>query len=331
MFAGCASRAVCIVGAATMALAAQAAPAGAHFLTERVSLGPGGAQDNGASFGDPAISADGRFVAFDSVATNLVPGDTNGTYDVFVRDRRTRHDRARERRAGRRPGQRASASAPAISADGRFVAFHSRRHQPRAGRHERRRSTSSSATARAGTTERVSVGAGRRPGQRRQLRLRRSRPTAASSRSSSTPPTSCRATRTARSTSSSATARAGTTERVSVGPGGAQGNGDSGAPAISADGRFVAFDSLATNLVPGDTNGAHDVFVRDRQSGHDRARERRTRAAPRATAGSFGPAISADGRFVAFVSHRHEPRAGRHERHGATSSSATARRARPSA
>ena len=38
-------------------------------------------------------------------------------------------------------------------------------------------------------------------------------------------------------------------------------------PAISADGRFVAFDSLASNLVPGDTNGTNDVFVRDRRAG----------------------------------------------------------------
>jgi hypothetical protein len=54
----------------------------------------------------------------------------------------------------------------------------------------------------------------------------------------------------------------GTTERVSVSSGGAQGDSDSFGPAISADGRFVTFDSFATNLVPGDTNGAYDVFVR---------------------------------------------------------------------
>ena len=60
----------------------------------------------------------------------------------------------------------------------------------------------------------------------------------------------------------------GTTQRVSVGPGGVQGNGDSSQrPSISADGRFVAFSSDASNLVPGDTNGVDDVFVRDRQTG----------------------------------------------------------------
>src|SRR5256886_6497271 len=64
----------------------------------------------------------------------------------------------------------------------------------------------------------------------------------------------------------------GTTERVSVASGGGtQGNGNSGGffsfPALSADGRLVAFQSAATNLVAGDTNGTTDVFVHDRQTG----------------------------------------------------------------
>src|SRR5262249_61613505 len=57
----------------------------------------------------------------------------------------------------------------------------------------------------------------------------------------------------------------GTTERVSVSTGGTQANSDSVNPSISADGRFVVFESAATNLVAGDTNGTWDVFVRDRQ------------------------------------------------------------------
>src|SRR3954451_20360829 len=59
----------------------------------------------------------------------------------------------------------------------------------------------------------------------------------------------------------------GTTELVSVNSKGVRGNGGGGAAAISGDGRFVAFTSNATNLVPGDTNDAQDVFVRDRQAG----------------------------------------------------------------
>src|SRR5205823_7255077 len=64
-----------------------------------------------------------------------------------------------------------------------------------------------------------------------------------------------------------ARASAGTTERVSVDSAGNEGNGGSGGTAISADGRFVAFSSYATNLVAGDTNGVADVFVHDRQTG----------------------------------------------------------------
>src|SRR5207247_971346 len=59
----------------------------------------------------------------------------------------------------------------------------------------------------------------------------------------------------------------GATTRVSVDSAGTQGDGHSSSPAISADGRFVAFTSHDTNLVTGDTNNSDDVFLRDRQSG----------------------------------------------------------------
>jgi hypothetical protein len=90
----------------------------------------------------------------------------------------------------------------------------------------------------------------------------------------------------------------GTTKRVSVSSGGAQGDDGSVRAAISADGRFVAFQSSASNLVPSDTNGTSDVFVRDRQTGTTR----RVNLGPggiQGDAGSAEPAISADGRFVA--------------------------------
>src|SRR5262245_2496236 len=59
----------------------------------------------------------------------------------------------------------------------------------------------------------------------------------------------------------------GTTTRVSVASNGAQGNGDSGQPAMTPDGRFVVFTSLASNLVAGDGNAARDVFLHDRKTG----------------------------------------------------------------
>ena len=96
-------------------------------------------------------------------------------------------------------------------------------------------------------------------------------------------------------------AAAATTVRVSVSSTGAQGNGPSVFDAISADGRFVLFDSWATNLIPGDTNGVRDVFLRDRLLG----RTTRISVGPagrQANAPSHGVAISSDGRVVLFES-----------------------------
>ena len=98
--------------------------------------------------------------------------------------------------------------------------------------------------------------------------------------------------------------QSGTTERVSVAPDGTQANGSSFYPALSANGQFVAFVSDATNLVPGDTNGQSDVFVRDRlKSTTERVSVGPGGAQSNVYSGGFGLAISADGRFVAFSSY----------------------------
>ncbi len=126
------------------------------------------------------------------------------------------------------PGEQANdgsgGSPPSISADGRFVAFDVPRLQPRGGRHERhvRRLRARPQERHDGARERVER---RGAGERLTPTTRRSPPTAASSPSGPRPPTSWRATRTARATSSCATARTGTTERVSVSSAGKQGNG----------------------------------------------------------------------------------------------------------
>jgi hypothetical protein len=93
---------------------------------------------------------------------------------------------------------------------------------------------------------------------------------------------------------------AGTTEPVSVDLSG-QGNGRSAPPDISADGRFVAFGSFSPNLVPGDTNDAFDVFVRDRATSTT-VRASVDSAGVEGNAASTSPRISGDGRFVAFGS-----------------------------
>jgi archaellum component FlaF (FlaF/FlaG flagellin family) len=95
--------------------------------------------------------------------------------------------------------------------------------------------------------------------------------------------------------------RSGTTQRVSVATNGRQANSDSNIPAISADGRYVAFDSTASNLVPGDTNNNGDVFVRDLRSGTTRLVSVASDGTE-AKSGSGGAAISADGRYVTFSS-----------------------------
>jgi hypothetical protein len=89
--------------------------------TTRVNLGPGGTQANAWS-SSPSISADGRFVAFSSSAWNLVPGDTNNYEDVFVHDRQTGvTSRVSVATGGVQANGRSSG--PALSGDGRYVAF----------------------------------------------------------------------------------------------------------------------------------------------------------------------------------------------------------------
>jgi Tol biopolymer transport system component len=209
--------------------------------TERVSVSSGGVDGNAGSF-DPALSATGRFVAFTSSATNLVPGDNNGLADVFVRDRQT----GGTRRVSLGPGDAQilggeNTGEPAISADGRVVAF----------------ASDATDLVRRDTNGAFDVFV-------RDLER-------------------------------------GTTRRVSVGQNGAQGDGPSQGPAVSADGRVVAFFSDATNLVPGDNNGLVDVFVRDHLEGTTR-RASDVRGDAEADDQSRDPAVSADGRVVAFGS-----------------------------
>ena len=82
------SRQAWIIAAALLALFLEQSPSWAQGYVTRVSVGPGGTQSDNDSWG-PAVSGDGRFVAFASAASNLVEGDTNAAWDVFVRDRET--------------------------------------------------------------------------------------------------------------------------------------------------------------------------------------------------------------------------------------------------
>ncbi|BAV96302.1 TolB family protein [Lysobacter enzymogenes] len=91
--------------------------------------------------------------------------------------------------------------------------------------------------------------------------------------------------------------------RISDSVAGAEGNADSSSGSVSGDGRYVAFSSHASNLVPGDGNAEGDVFLLDRDTGQLRRISAAPNTIPRPRKeGSYAPRISADGRFVAFTS-----------------------------
>lgn len=231
--------------------------------TDIVSLtSTGGFSQGGENFGPASISADGRFVAFYSRATNLVPNDTNGTTDVFLRDRLLQTTV----RASLGPGgvqANGGSGQPALSANGKFLAFQS-------GATNLQGSPAGSSLGdiyvrdlAAGTNELASVtttgtGAGSCafPAMSHSGRF-----VVFESLASTLVPSDT-------NLASDVFVRdlvSGTTHRVSVSTGGAQGNSSSGGrsvSAISSNGQHVAFDSAATNLDPNDNNGVFDVFER---------------------------------------------------------------------
>ncbi len=267
-------------------------------VTEIVSLTSDGRQSDRESHG-PELSADGRFVAFWSYATNLVPGDSNGTADIFVRDRQTG---TAQRVNVASDGTQADAFSrnASISADGRYVAFYSEASNLVPGDTNERpdvfvydRQTA--------TTQRVSVASDGSQGDRGSgswlAMSADGRCVAFQSDATNFAPGDTAGHRDVfvydRQTE--------TVQRVSVATGGTQANADCYLPAISGDGRFVSFYSGATNLVPGDTNGEDDVFVFDRQTGI----MQRANVALDGSQGNgagFYSALSGDGRFLAFQS-----------------------------
>jgi Tol biopolymer transport system component len=231
--------------------------------TERVSVSTTGIEANRHSDLD-AISPDGRFVVFSSLASNLVPADTNRQEDVFVRDRLTG---TTERVSVGNGGEQARGRSDwgSISADGRFVAFHSSASNLVAGDTNKRwdvfvrdRLT--------GTTERVSVNGGGKQGNRS------SRAPKVSGDGRFVAFNSTASNLVAHDTNKTSDVFVrdrlnGTTERVSVNSAAKQAKGKSFGRSTTPDMRFVAFDSLASNLVPRDKNKTWDVFLRDRLTG----------------------------------------------------------------
>lgn len=265
--------------------------------TWRVSVSSGGAEANGGSW-EPSISSDGRFVAFQSQAANLVPNDTNNATDVFVRDRLlSTTERVSVSTAG---GQTSDSSESAsISADGRFVAFASYAPELVPGDSNGARDIFVRDRF-LSLTERVSVsssGVQANDGSRDPAVSADGRFVVFSSDATNL---------VAGDTNNSEDVfvrdrQLGTIERVSVSSAGEQGTGASGRPAIGADGYIVAFESTCPDLVPADNNGCRDVFVRDRASSTTRCVSVSVSGAP-GNGESRNPTVSGDGRFIGFQS-----------------------------
>lgn len=279
--------------------------------TERASIRSDGQEANGGSFA-PTVSADGRFVAFVSNASNLVEGDTNGVCDVFVRDRVTGLTERVSVSSGGVQGNHDSGRwviqtvtepnivfvPPSLSADGRYVAFQSGA--------TNLVSPATSANGQnifvrdrlAGTTELVNV-----PWSARHLAGDCFFPSI-SSDGSCVAYASDTTYQVPGDTNDASDIfvrdrAAGTVERVSVGPDGQQANGGSTLPTFSANGQYIAFSSGANNLVPGDTNAMSDIFLRDRLAGTT-ARVSLGDNGGQPNAPCIHHSLSADGRYIAF-------------------------------
>ncbi|MEP6488698.1 calcium-binding protein [Microcoleus vaginatus GB2-A3] len=265
--------------------------------TTRVSVDAAGNPGNDISY-DPSISADGRFVAFQSDATNLVPGDTNNSGDIFVRDLLTNTTtRVSVGSAGNQGNSLSRRSS--ISGDGRFVAFASDATNLVPGD----TNNSTDIFVRDLSTNTTTLVSASSSGDR-------------GNNDSELPSISANGRFVAfRSFATNLVPGDTNNERdifvrdlltntitlVSVSSNGDRANDSSSRCSISADGRFVAFSSDATNLVPGDTNNTTDIFVRD-LSTNTTTRVSISSTGNQGNEDFYTPFISADGRFVTFSS-----------------------------
>jgi trimeric autotransporter adhesin len=357
------------------------APSGCVPSLVRVSVATNGSQANGFSF-SPAISANGRYVAFTSDADNLVPGDTNHFPDIFVRDTCFGAPvgcvASTERVSLNNDGTQIllQNGEPAVSADGRFVAFGSGMVDFYYGASFNIFVRDTCAGAAAGCTPGTTLisalpngGAGNIDSESpaissdgRFVAFQSAdqmtsddtdhvgdvflRDTCVGAPAGCNPSTilisigddgsqSANGVSTAVTISSAGrfvtfdtfnsngqpaavfvrdtcvgapVGCTASTTRVSVASNGTAGNGDSRGGSLSDDGRFIAFESDATNLVSSDTNNATDIFVRDTCLGAlvsctpSTVRLSVTLDGVQGNGSSVGPVLSGDARFVTFVS-----------------------------
>lgn len=243
------------------------------------------------------ISEDGRYVVFESTATNLVAGDANGAMDIFLRDNLTGETTLISKSFSGGAANGASSLA-SISSDGRYVTYQSLATNIVADDTNGVEDVFRYDVI-TGVTELVSVSDAGAQGNNVSAGAHVSgdgRYVAFQSNASNL---------VAGDTNAAIDIFvkdmiSGEVKRASVSSSGTQGNANSGSARISDNGRYVSFNSTATNLVAGDTNGFADYFVYDLFTG-TQERVSVSTAGAQANGGDTGDGyISADGRFVVF-------------------------------
>lgn len=258
---------------------------------------------------NPSISADGRYIAFESDADNLAGAADPDHKNVFVRDMVNGTTKLASRRSSSSGGAGADAPSglPAISGNGRHVAFESEADNL-AGAADPDETNVFVRDTVNGTTKLVSRessstgGEGAEDDSQFASVSNSGRYVAFDSRADnlSTADDDSRNVF-VRDMQSSSTSLV---SRQSASRGGAGGNDESLAPSISSDGRYVSFESIANNLSDGDDDGFRNIFVRDRTAQTTRLVSRRSSSegSAGADASSFDSSISSDGRYVSFES-----------------------------
>jgi Tol biopolymer transport system component len=265
-------------------------------VVSRVSLSDTGRQLDGASY-QPTISGDGRYIAFVSFATNVIVGDPNPTGNIFLHDRRA-GTTVRIPPPGEGAPYAPYADKPSISSDGGVIAF-----------------TSLNPILPGDTNDTSDVFVWRRDTARIE-QVSVSGQGQGGDAESYDPAVSADGRYVAFASSAGNLVTGGaagqweiylrdlrtrTTTMVSLSSSGAPADGESNVGGVSAGGRYVLFTSTGSNLVPGDTNDVADVFLRDRRSGTT-SRVSVSRTGQQLTMGSASAALSATGRYAAFVS-----------------------------
>ncbi|MFK8067235.1 MAG: FG-GAP-like repeat-containing protein [Gammaproteobacteria bacterium] len=262
-----------------------------------ISVSSSGSQGNGNSR-NPDQSGDGRFVVFDSYASNLITGDSNSQRDIFLHDTQS-STTSRINLTSEASEANGESRLPALSSDGRYIVFESDASNLVTGdsngstdiflfdRNDdslKLLSKNSSGNSGNNSSQRAAISADGR---------------FVSFESNATDLISG-------DTNSSSDIfvyelASDSLTRISVDSSSGQANNDSFRSDISGDGRFVVFDSIATNLISGDSNSSSDIFLHDRQSGNT------TRLSvdsfnAQANGDSIEPSISASGDYVSFTS-----------------------------